>query len=601
MFMSSRNWKAGGLILAMAIVGLVGCGRSQPSGASSTSPLPASLTPSSPHSSEGEVHDYGELIPEVEPTCTEEGMEAHYRCSLCGKLFTEEFVETTEEKLKIPALGHNYGEEISEVPSNCVQTGVRAHYRCDRCGNLFVKEGDEYREVTLEELTLSLGEHDYGELIPEDPSTCLTQGTAAHYVCSVCGKLFDKDKHEASAADLILPFAEHQYGELIPEVPATCTETGAMAHYECSVCHKLFIKVGDEYVEKQPEDLIIPKNPHKYTYVYSLTGHHQVCSICGEETEEAPHDCNEEGDCDCGFHMRSLSEHAYVDLSVSATAIDITDIAEATNNKGATTLKEGWSIYDASGAILADGAGAASTAFSQAGRQTYYLYNGNGDTAYSFTLYVADHLIGTRADLSLLQWDGKNKVTGYFVLRKDIYCGNNAISGPSYAWNANAGFAGTLDGAGHEIAHAVVGQGGLFGTLAGTIKDVTFSKFLIGGGFLNQSLLGYTSYWAALDHVTISVSSSWTAKRDAYGLLFAKEAQHLTLKHVSVDFLSDVENFDSDAHPEFHFGYVIAKSGNLKTVESTLIKTKSSNIMGDNDKDTLLSTWGNELTITDQA
>jgi|GEM_PF-7115310 len=596
--MSSRNWKAGGLILAMAIVGLTGCGNSQPAEASTHS-QPTSSIPSSPHSSEGEVHDYGELIPEVEPTCTEEGMKAHYVCSICGKFFTEEFVETTEGELKIPPLGHDYGELIPEVPSTCVQAGVRAHYRCDRCGKLFAKEGDEYREVTLEELALPLAEHDYGALIPEVPSTCLTQGTAAHYECSVCGKLFDENKKEVTAADLVLPFADHDYGELIPEVPATCTKEGVKAHYECSVCHKLFVKEGDEYVEKQAADLVIPKISHDYAYVYTLTGHHQVCSVCGEETEEVAHSFNEEGECECGFRMHALSQHAYVDLSVSATSIDIADIAGATN-EGATTLKEGWSIYDASGVILADNAGTASASFAQTGSQTYYLYDGSGDTAYSFSLYVADHLIAKQADFSLMQWDGKTKVTGYFVLRNDIVCDGNAISVSKYGWNANAGFAGTLDGAGHVISHTVVGLGGLFGTFAGIIKNIEFRDFLIGGPW-GQSLLAYNSYWAALDHVTISVSDNWTATRDAYGLLFGNQAQNLTLKHVSIDFLSDVENFDSTAHPEFHFGYAIAKSGSLKTVESTLIKTKSSNIMGDNDKDTLLATWGNELTITDQA
>lgn len=596
--MLHHHWKKGGLLLTLAFLSLTGCGPSHPT-EESTNASSTSLDLSSTYSSSTEVHDYGELIPLVEPTCTEDGMKAHYRCSDCGKLFTEEFVETTEEELRIPALGHHYGEEIPEVPSTCVQTGVRAHYHCDRCDKLFVKEGDEYREVTLEELTLPLGEHQYGDLIPATSSTCLEQGTAAHYVCSECGKLFDEDKHEVSAADLVLPYADHQYGEEIPEMAPTCVKTGVAAHYECAVCHKLFVKVGDEYIEKQATDLVLPKISHDYTYVYTLTGHHQVCSVCGEETETVPHSFNDDGECECGFHMHTLADHAYVDLSVSATSIDVTDIAKATNN-GAATLKDGWSIYDTNGAIIADGSGTASSAFTQTGKQTYYLYDGSGAQAYSFDLYVADHLIASQDNLSLLQWDGTNNVTGYFVVRNDITCGNTAIVGPTRTDKSNVGFVGTLDGAGHVISHAVIGLGGIFGTLSGIVKDIEFRNFLIGGGW-GQALLAYYSHWAALDHVTISVSDNWQATRDAYGLLFGRNAEHITLKHVNIDFLSDVENFDSTAYPNFHFGYVIAQTGSLETVQNTLIKTKSSNILGNNDKEALLSTWGSQLTITDQA
>ena len=57
---------------------------------------------------------------------------------------------------------------------------------------------------------------------------------------------------------IILTFTSgHNYGELIAEVPATCTADGTAAHYECSKCHKLFVKDGDKYVEKTEADLKI--------------------------------------------------------------------------------------------------------------------------------------------------------------------------------------------------------------------------------------------------------------------------------------------------------------------------------------------------------
>ena len=61
-------------------------------------------------------HKYGDIIPKTEPTCSEKGVEAHYKCSICNKVFKddEHKTETTLDELTIAInpTAHNFGEWI---------------------------------------------------------------------------------------------------------------------------------------------------------------------------------------------------------------------------------------------------------------------------------------------------------------------------------------------------------------------------------------------------------------------------------------------------------------------------------------------------------
>lgn len=61
-------------------------------------------------------HNYGDLIPKTEPTCSATGTEAHYKCSVCNKVFKDDELktETTLDDLTIAINpnAHNFGEWI---------------------------------------------------------------------------------------------------------------------------------------------------------------------------------------------------------------------------------------------------------------------------------------------------------------------------------------------------------------------------------------------------------------------------------------------------------------------------------------------------------
>ena len=106
---------------------------------------------------------------------------------------------------------------VAEVPSTCLVQGTGAHYKCDDCGKIFVKDGEDYTETTTAALKLPLGEHNYG-VVAATPSTCITHGTKAHYKCSVCNKIFTKEGTtytETTLAALEKELAEHSFNGIV--------------------------------------------------------------------------------------------------------------------------------------------------------------------------------------------------------------------------------------------------------------------------------------------------------------------------------------------------------------------------------------------------
>lgn len=96
-------------------------------------------------------HEYGDLVPKQEPTCTQTGMQAYYKCSVCNKYFDESKTETIEKALTIPINpdAHDFGAWIAEVPATCVATGTKGHKDCNRCNRYYDESGNEITDLTI--------------------------------------------------------------------------------------------------------------------------------------------------------------------------------------------------------------------------------------------------------------------------------------------------------------------------------------------------------------------------------------------------------------------------------------------------------------------
>ena len=197
-------------------------------------------------------HEYGDLVPKQEPTCTQTGMQAHYKCSVCNKYFDESKTEKTEAELtiSIDPNAHDFGTWIEEVPATCVATGTKGYKDCSRCNKHYDKSGNEITDLTIH----TNDNHDWNAWVSnsdgthtrtckrdsghKENGTC-SGGTATCTIKAVC------DVCRTTYGDT----APHDYGELIPEVAATTTEFGVKEHKDCKVCGKHFDKDGNEITE----------------------------------------------------------------------------------------------------------------------------------------------------------------------------------------------------------------------------------------------------------------------------------------------------------------------------------------------------------------
>ena len=114
-----------------------------------------------------------EAVAEVPTTCEEPGVRAHYACATCGELFLDAEGErpADEDALAIPALGHKL-EQVVAVAPTIDKEGVEAHYRCTVCGKLYwdaegtkkVEHADDLVVKKLEAVTVTFDDC----IVPKD-------------------------------------------------------------------------------------------------------------------------------------------------------------------------------------------------------------------------------------------------------------------------------------------------------------------------------------------------------------------------------------------------------------------------------------------------
>ena len=108
-------------------------------------------------------HKDGEWVVTKQATCTEPG-EKELHCATCGELFLDAEGEqpADEDALAIPALGHKL-EQVVAIAPTIDKEGVEAHYRCTVCGELYwdaegtkkVEHADDLVVEKLEAVTVT--------------------------------------------------------------------------------------------------------------------------------------------------------------------------------------------------------------------------------------------------------------------------------------------------------------------------------------------------------------------------------------------------------------------------------------------------------------
>ena len=284
-------------------------------------------------------------VAEVPATCETAGTSAHWKCDVCGKLFSdvEGKTETTLKKLAIPATGHAYGEPVwkwtdgFEATATFTCANDTSHVKkVDATVTSEVTEGScEVGGVRTYTAKVTFEDKEYTssktEVIPaaghtltavaKVPATCETAGTSAHWKCDVCGKLFSdaEGKTETTLEKLAIPATGHAYGAPVWKwnddfkATATFTCTNDATHVENvtatvtnavtteATCKADGVRTytakvtfdGKDYTDTKTEP--VPAKGHTLTAVEAVPATcetagvkaHWVCSVCGKLFSDA--------------------------------------------------------------------------------------------------------------------------------------------------------------------------------------------------------------------------------------------------------------------------------------------------------------------------
>ena len=228
-----------------------------------------------------------------EPTCTEDGNNAYYTCSACGKIFkdAEGTQETTVENEILAASGHTMTKTDAKEPT-CTEDGNNEYYTCSACGKAF-KDADGKTVTTVEAEKIAATGHTMTKTDAK-AATCTEDGNIAYWYCSVCNKYFsDENGTTEIALDDTVVKAHHTMTKTEAKEP-TCTEDGNNAYYTCSACGKIF-KDAEGTQETTVENEILAASGHKMskndaksaTCTEDGNNEYYSCSACGKAFKDA--------------------------------------------------------------------------------------------------------------------------------------------------------------------------------------------------------------------------------------------------------------------------------------------------------------------------
>lgn len=238
------------------------------------------------HASELKHHDA------VASTCVKEGNIEYWSCASCKKNFSDAEGKTLAENVTLPvnASAHTI-VNVPAKPHTCTEDGIIAHYKCTGCGKLFSDKAGKNAITNI----VDPAAH---KLTPvaEKPSTCRVNGTGAYNKCEVCGKMFDKDTNKEITAVPVLELAAHTWDDV--------WHANSTGHYhECTVCgiagDVTAHTPGAEATETTAQTctvcgyIIKPATSHKEhtkgNLMSDATSHWYACTGCSEQLEKANH------------------------------------------------------------------------------------------------------------------------------------------------------------------------------------------------------------------------------------------------------------------------------------------------------------------------
>ena len=156
----------------------------------------------------------------VEPTCTETGTGAYWKCETCSKMFSdEEGQNEIQSPNEISALGHNMTHHPA-VASTCEKQGNIEYWHCSQCD---LNYSDENGNTVVENVMLPLAAHTLTKTEAKEP-TATVDGNIAYWTCSVCNKKFSDEKGTTEVTDVTIPALGTQVENIVKDKVQLTTE-----------------------------------------------------------------------------------------------------------------------------------------------------------------------------------------------------------------------------------------------------------------------------------------------------------------------------------------------------------------------------------------
>ena len=303
------------------------------------------------------ITKYGHSIVPVAakmPTKTEAGNIAHYKCTRCGKLFSDEAGKNplSESDVILKATGHNL-TKVAAKAATCTEDGNIEYYVCNdpdcNCGKCY---SDPYGQTEISKASTVI--HATGHKLTENKGKaagCETDGVETYYKCSVCNKLFsDKDGKNEITKPVVIPALGHDPEHVDAKEP-TYDDAGWIEHYVCKRCGKLF---ADSACKKPLTDDEVYKPCKKHV----LTKVAAVDPTCTQDGHKEYYECKDEG-CGCKkiYEDKFGQKETTLDkLMLPSTGHNLTEVTEKAPTCTETGNKAHWKCTNC-GHLFSDSSG----------------------------------------------------------------------------------------------------------------------------------------------------------------------------------------------------------------------------------------------------
>ena len=226
----------------------------------------------------------------VSASCDKEGNKEYYTCQVCSKLFEDAKAtkETTLEAVKVAKAAHTLSGH-AVVAATCTANGTDAYYECSVCKGLFADDKGTNALASVSVIPAKGHTPEYHQAVE---AKCDAKGSIEYFYCTTCKKAYaDSSLTSEITTSLEVPAKGHNM-TFHAGVDVTCKENGVQAYYHCANCN---LDYADEKGTEVLTSLVIVSTGHDLVHHAAVAGdcsnravaEYYECKVCTKLYEDA--------------------------------------------------------------------------------------------------------------------------------------------------------------------------------------------------------------------------------------------------------------------------------------------------------------------------